>query len=134
VEGFKFNVYKVENGRKIFVCSKYSDQNGNVERFEVEPGKYVVEEELTEEQAENYRIDIKTAKKLRESADENGSISDSILLEIIAGVPEDKPKPKSVKISDEIFSRYFGENTKKQEVTDTIEKALAYYFANREDL
>ncbi|MBR4319322.1 MAG: ParB/RepB/Spo0J family partition protein [Oscillospiraceae bacterium] len=86
------------------------------------------------EQAENFRIDIKTAKKLHESADENGSISNTALLQIIAGVPEDKPKPKSVKISNDVFSRYFGENTKKQEVADTIEKALAYYFANREDL
>ena len=86
------------------------------------------------EQAENFRIDIKTAKKLREYADENGSISNTALLQIIAGVPEDKPKPKSVKISNDVFSRYFGENTKKQEVADTIEKALAYYFANREDL
>ena len=86
------------------------------------------------EQAENYRIDIKTAKKLRESANENGNIESEALLRIIAGVSEDKPKPKSVKISNDVFSRYFGENTKKQEVADTIEKALAYYFANKEDL
>ena len=85
------------------------------------------------EQAENFRIDIKIAKKLRESADENGSISNTALLQIITGVLEDKPKPKSVKISNDVFSRYFRENTKKQEVTDTVEKALAYYFANKED-
>ena len=43
-----------------------------------------------------------------------------------------KAKPKNVKISNDTYARYFNENVKAKEVTETIEKALAFYFANVE--
>ncbi len=44
-----------------------------------------------------------------------------------------KAKPENVKISNDTYTRYFSENVKAKEVTETIEKALAYYFANVEN-
>ena len=44
-----------------------------------------------------------------------------------------KPKPKSVKISNDIFTKYFDEGAKAKDVTDTVEKALAYYFASMKE-
>lgn len=43
-----------------------------------------------------------------------------------------KDKPKSVKISSDTYTKYFREGAKPKEVTETIEKALAYYFENVE--
>lgn len=41
-----------------------------------------------------------------------------------------KPKPKSVKINNDTYTKYFSEGAKAKEITETIEKALAFYFAN----
>ena len=84
--------------------------------------------------SEDSKIDIKTAKKLHENADSNGKIDRDTVRKIIFG--EDtmpKSKPKNVKISSATYTRYFSENVKPKEVTETIEKALAYYFANVEN-
>jgi ParB family chromosome partitioning protein len=35
-----------------------------------------------------------------------------------------------VKISEDTFSRYFAVGTKPKEVAETVEKALAFYFAS----
>ncbi|MBP1534227.1 MAG: ParB/RepB/Spo0J family partition protein [Ruminococcus sp.] len=84
--------------------------------------------------AEDSKIDMKTAKKLREAADREGNISPDTVHAILYGEDtEPKVKPKSVKISDDVYSRYFTADMKKKEVTETIEKALAFYFANMED-
>ena len=84
--------------------------------------------------SEDSKIDMKTAKKLRENADNNGKIDRDTVRKIIFG--EDTmstSKPKNVKISSDTYTRYFNENVKAKEVTETIEKALAYYFANVEN-
>lgn len=81
--------------------------------------------------AEDSKIDIKTAKKLREAADSEGNIAADTVHSIIYG--EDtasKPKPKSVKINNDTYTKYFSEGAKAKEITETIEKALAFYFAN----
>ena len=44
-----------------------------------------------------------------------------------------KPKPKSVKISNDTYTKYFSEGVKAKEITETIEKALAFYFENMEE-
>ena len=76
------------------------------------------------------KIDMKKSEQLKAQADENGDIPHDTLVGIITGIVEDKPKPKSVKISSDTFTKYFEADTKSAEITETIEKALEFYFAN----
>lgn len=80
------------------------------------------------EQAEDFKIDMKKAKALREAADSEGNMDSAVIVRIITGTAEVKEKPKSVKISNDVFSRYFAPNAKKAEITQTVEKALVLYF------
>ena len=82
----------------------------------------------------DFKIDMKKSKVLRDSADKEGNINTSTILRIITGTADEKPKPKSVKISEETFYKYFSPGTKKTQVTETIEKALAFYFKNMEEI
>ncbi len=86
---------------------------------------------IVAEQAEDFKIDMKIAKQLRSSADENGDIDTASIVRIITGTAEIKPKPVSVKISNDIYSKYFTSDMKKKEITETIEKALEMYFSER---
>ena len=84
--------------------------------------------------SEDSKINMKTAKKLHENADSDGKIDRDTVRKIIFG--EDttpKFKPKNVKISNAAYTRYFSENVKPKEVTETIEKTLEFYFANVEN-
>ena len=84
--------------------------------------------------AEETKIDIKIAKMLRASADGEGNIDrDTVHSIVYADDKEAKEKPKSVKISDNVYSKYFTADMKKREITETIEKALEFYFKNMED-
>ncbi|MBQ6041850.1 MAG: ParB N-terminal domain-containing protein [Oscillospiraceae bacterium] len=84
--------------------------------------------------AEEAKIDMKTAKMLRSSADNEGNIDRYTVESIISGEDsEAKPKPKSVKISNDTYTKYFSEGVKAKEITETIEKALAFYFENMEE-
>lgn len=84
------------------------------------------------EQAANFKIDMKKAKLLREAANGEGNIDRDTIIRIITGAVEVRQKPKSVKISSDTYTRYFSEGVKAKKVTETIEKALAFYFANME--
>lgn len=65
---------------------------------------------------------------------ENPNAEHHIIESIISGEDgEAKPKPKSVKISNETYTKYFSEGVKAKEITETIEKALAFYFENMEE-
>lgn len=86
---------------------------------------------IVAEQAEDFKIDMKIAKQLRSSADENGDIDTAAIVRIITGTAEIKPKPVSVKLSNDIYSKYFTSDMKKKEITETIEKALEMYFSER---
>lgn len=77
--------------------------------------------------SEQYKIDINKAKQLRDSADKNGDVSDETV-EMILSEKTSLPKPKSVKISQECFTKYFEKGTKAEEITEIIEKALEAYF------
>ncbi|MBR1384157.1 MAG: ParB/RepB/Spo0J family partition protein [Ruminococcus sp.] len=90
-------------------------------------------QETVADQAEDFKIDMKKAKALREGADSEGDIDTAAIVRIITGTENVKPKPRNVKISDEVYSRFFTADMKKKEVTETIEKALAFYFANMEE-
>ena len=80
--------------------------------------------------ATDNKIDMKKSEQLKANADESGDIPHDTIIKIIIGIAEDKPKPKSVKISSDTFTRYFEADTKSVEITETIEKALEFYFAN----
>ena len=69
---------------------------------------------IVAEQAEDFKIDMKIAKQLRSSADENGDIDTATIIRIITGTAEIKPKPVSVKISNDIYSKYFTPDMKKK--------------------
>ena len=84
------------------------------------------------EQAEDFKVDMKKSKALHDAADKEGNIDTAAIVRIITGTADVKPKPKSVKISEETFYKYFEPGTKKAQVTETVEKALAFYFANVE--
>ncbi len=85
------------------------------------------------EQAEDFKVDMKKSKALHDAADKEGNIDTATIVRIITGTADVKPKPKSVKISEETFYKYFEPGTKKAQVTETVEKALAFYFANNEE-
>ena len=79
-------------------------------------------------------IEMKKAKMLRASADDEGNIDRYTVESIFSGENgEAKPKPKSVKISNDTYTKYFSEGVKAKEITETIEKALEYYFRNMEE-
>ena len=82
-----------------------------------------------------YKIRVmKNAKKLRASADSEGNITPETVHAILYGEDtEPKVKSKSVKISHDIYTKYFSNGEKPKEITDTIEKALELYFKNMED-
>lgn len=89
---------------------------------------------IVAECAEDSKIDMKKAKMLRASADDEGNIDRYAVESIISGEDgEAKPKPKSVKISNDTYIKYFSEGAKAKEITETIEKALAFYFENMEE-
>lgn len=55
------------------------------------------------------------------------------MIRIITGAVEVKPKLKSVKISSDTYTRYFSEGVKTKEISETIERALQFYFANTKE-
>ncbi len=75
----------------------------------------------------DHKIDMKKASQLRENADENGNLTAAQILQILSDSGSEKPK--SVKISEDSYRKYFPAGTKSKEVTETIEKALAFYFS-----
>ena len=84
--------------------------------------------------AEDSKIDMKKAKMPRASADDEGNIEHHTIESIICGEDtEPKTKPKSVKISNDTYTKYFSNGEKPKEITETIEKALEYYFRNMEE-
>ena len=96
---------------------------------------YLSEETQLEiaELSEDYSLDMKKAKLLRESADENGNVKNSDLIRILDGKKITAEKSKSVKINSDTFNRYFQPSAKPKEITETIEKALEFYFKNRQE-
>lgn len=85
--------------------------------------------------AEQYKVDVKKAEQLRTTADGNGNLPDEKVEEILSGKSNEpqQPKPKSIKISQASYSRYFSKKATNEEVSEIIEKALEMYFMNQED-
>lgn len=80
-------------------------------------------------------IDMKMARQLREIASSYASPSEEIIAEVLCGTygEDEKPKEKGEKVTipKATYSRYLGGYSKK-EANLIIEKALAYYFENKE--
>lgn len=83
------------------------------------------------ELAEDYNIDMKKAKQLRDSADNDGNVSNADIIRILDGKKNNADKGKSVKISNDIYNRYFEPTAKPKEIAETIEKALEMYFSSQ---
>ena len=82
---------------------------------------------------DKFQIDTKTAKKLHKTAGSNGKIDRDTVRKIIFGEDNVEIQAENVKISSAAYTRYFSENAKAKEVTETIEKALEFYFVNAEN-
>lgn len=81
----------------------------------------------------DYKIDIKSAQKIRAYAEENGSMSKNDLIVMLTDPLSTAPKPKSVKIGVETYTKYFGDSSyKADEITSIIENALEMYFSQKE--
>lgn len=77
-----------------------------------------------------YKLDIKKSEQLREYA-KLKELDQLTVIKILTGRIDNKPKlPKSktIKINRDTYSKFFNENIKPDEVTETIEKALEMYF------
>lgn len=85
------------------------------------------------EQLEDFKVDMKKAEALHKAADTEGNIDRDTIIRIIVGAAEVKPKPKSVKISNDVYAKYFDESAKAKDISETVEKALAYYFASMKE-
>lgn len=85
------------------------------------------------ELAEDYKIDMKKAKQLRDSADNDGNVSNADIIRILDGKKTIADKGKSVKISNDIYNRYFEPTAKPKEITAIIDKALELYFNSRKE-
>ena len=80
---------------------------------------------------DEYKIDMRKAKLLRESADDKGNVSTADIIRVLDGKKNTAEKSKSVKISNDVYSRYFQPRSTPKEIAETVEKALEMYFANQ---
>ena len=82
----------------------------------------------------SYRIDMKKAELLR-SYYETGKLNDTATVQILSGEKTRKSrigKPQPFKVRSAVITRYFTEGQTAREIEDTIDRALAFYFENRD--
>ncbi len=82
-----------------------------------------------------YKLDTKKSEQLREYSETQG-LKQITVIKILTGQIGDvvkSPKSKNVKLSHETYSRYFDDTAKAEEISETIEKALEFYFANMQE-
>lgn len=77
----------------------------------------------------NNEINMKSAKQLRERFDETGTLTEDDVYGVLLK-PESVSQVKSVKISSNIYNKYFTKGYKVSEISNIIEKALQLYFQN----
>ena len=77
------------------------------------------------------RLDMKKAEMLRDSS-KQGKLNRKRMVEILNGkaLPK-KEKAPTVKVRNEVYSRYFTNNQSVKEVENIVEEALALYFNNQ---
>lgn len=81
--------------------------------------------------ANNFKVDVKKASLLKSNS---GKLTESMILEILSGNFNKKPKQggKSIKIKQSILSKYFKDGTKMAEIEEVIDKALDIYFKSNQ--
>jgi ParB family chromosome partitioning protein len=77
-----------------------------------------------------HKISFETARMLRDVCTD--SVKNADLERVITGNPTAKAEKKSVKISSEIYSKYFDKKMSKDDINDIMEKALIMYFTEHE--
>ena len=78
-----------------------------------------------------YHLDKKKAGQLHRYAKEK-KLTEELVEEILSGIPEvmdDRRKPKPIQVKADIISRYFTTAQSRNEIEETIDKALELYFA-----
>lgn len=90
------------------------------------------EQDLLCEIAVPTMLQMKTAELLK-TYSKAGTLTREKMQQILSGnLLQRESKPKPVKIPYDAYHRFFAENTKPEEIAETIENALEYYFsANR---
>ncbi len=68
---------------------------------------------------------MKVSAELKELS---GHLDEETIDRIINGTAQKKKKPKAVKIEHELYSRFFPEGTKSDEIEEIIIRALEIYF------
>lgn len=71
------------------------------------------------------KLNMKVTSQLKDYA---GVLDEETIDEIIRGKKENEKKPKPVKIQHDVYSRFFPDHTKPEEIQATIIKALETYF------
>ena len=78
----------------------------------------------------NFKVDIKSSKKLRELSKTNECTYETIYYLLQGNSKEDKNniKFRTIKLKKTIVNQFFCEDTNEKVIEETIEKALKYYF------
>ena len=71
------------------------------------------------------KLNMKVTSQLKDYA---GVLDEETIDDIIRGKKENEEKPKPVKIQHDVYSRFFPDHTKPEEIQATIIKALETYF------
>jgi len=83
---------------------------------------------------DGYRLDMKKAELLRNYY-EGKKLTEDAIVQILSGEKTRKPKsdkPKALKIKPAVITKYFTAGQTQKEIEDTIDRALALYFAESE--
>lgn len=83
---------------------------------------------------DGYKLDMKRAELLRTHY-EGKKLTEDAIVQILSGEKTRKPKsdkPKAVKIKPAVITKYFTAGQTQKQIEDTIDKALALYFAQGE--
>lgn len=84
--------------------------------------------------SDSYKVDMKKAELLR-NYHETDKLTDSAIAAILSGEKTRRPKsdkPKPVKVKPTVISKYFTAQQTAKEIEGIIDKALAFYFENRQ--
>lgn len=83
----------------------------------------------------DFKVDIKKAELLRQYSESDKLNNDTIYLILSGEINRVKNKRRSYsfKIKPKVYKKYFTDRQRPPEVEEIIEKALDYYFQNKED-
>lgn len=129
------NVARLLRIDKLIPALKEFVDNGQIAVNAAVDLSYLSEETqvLAAEQAQDFKIDMKKAKALRNSADKDGNVDTALAVRIISGTADVKPKKNVYKLDRSRIEQYFTEDTTQEEIEDTIILALAAYFEGQQN-